>query len=40
MEMASMGILFLGAIAFIVFLACLVPIAFLPWRRASRGSSD
>jgi len=38
--MANMGILFLGAIAFIVILACLVPIAFLPWRRASRPPSN
>lgn len=34
-----MNTLLLAAIGFIALLAFLVPIAFLPWRRASRGSA-
>ena len=39
MEMSNLNTLFLAAIGFIALLACLVPIAFLPWRRSSRGSA-
>lgn len=39
MEMSNLNTLFLAAVGFIALLAGLVPIAFLPWRRASRGSA-
>jgi hypothetical protein len=38
--MSNMEILFLAAIGFIFLLVCMVPIAFLPWRRSARGQSQ